>query len=1017
MAYNCFPFHLLAQEDNVRFEHIGREQGLTATSILSILQDHQGFMWFGTEDGLFRFDGYSMTAFKHDPLDSTSLGNDQVFVILEDHTGTLWLGTAGGGLNRFDRTTEQFTRFKHNPNNLNTLSADVISALYEDRKGNLWIGTWEGLNRLNLDSEQIIRFMHDPENPYSMSPFWINYILEDSSGNLWVGTNGGLSRFDQGTGDFTHFFPGLEGVYNPKVNNVGPVFEDGSGILWLGVRGALARFEAEQPHFTHFLKTERIESVYSIHEDSRGAFWIGTNRALYRFSSTHDTQLLHGGEEPFGLEGRAIQDIYEDNTGTIWFATDQGGYRYDPGRYRFMHLINDPNDANSLSQNRVRAMAEDSSGSLWIGLAGEGLNKYDPKTRLFQHSFPGLENKGFSVGPSSRNYTILNLHVDHFGVLWIGQWIGLGRYDPQKRKFQRFVHDPDNSSSLSGNNVQSIYEDRTGTLWVGIYDEESAALNRFDREQERFTRFDLNLENASGLGKGAGGVSSISEGRSGRLWFATYGSGICLFDRESETFSRFTHIPGDPNSLSHGWIGAVHEDRKGILWAAPWYGGLNKLDPESGQVKIYTEKHGLLSNQISSITEDDHGRLWLAAKNGLSRFDPHSETFRNFDRDDGLLNTDFSSNVSLKSKTGHMFFGGENGIDYVHPDSIQDNPYIPPVVFTRFSRFNSGDSNHKAIIERGISKKSRFELSYQDHILTFEFAALNYRNSHKNLYAYKLEGFHDDWIQLGSKHEVTLTNLDPGEYTLRVKGSNNDGVWNEEGASLIINISPPWWQTYWAYAFYFVIALTFLYAVRKYELKRILLRNALEKQSFESRKLKEVDEMKSRFFADISHEFRTPLTLILGPFQKVLGKITDRDMREDLRVMQRNAYRLQGLVDQLLDLSRIEAQRMPLRAQQNDIVPKIKEWVASFASLAESRNIKLNSQFPEHPIVAWFDAEKLEKVVFNLLSNALKFTPDGGEINVQLSINNEQLSIKRTIIDHCLLLTVKDSGIGISPEQ
>lgn len=1007
---------LVAGDFDLKFERIGREQGLTDNTVLSILQDRHGFMWFGTMDGLFRFDGYGMTVYKYDPLDSTSLGNNNVFALLEDHTGTLWVGTAAGGLNRFDRKTEQFIRYKHIPDDPSSMSADVVSALFEDRNGDLWAGTWSGLNKIDLTTGEITPYINNPGDPASMSPHWIRSICEDSSGSIWVGTDGGISCLDRNSSKFTHFVEDPKDPYSLSSNGT-TVIKDIMGTLWIGTWSGLDRFDDKTERFNNFPVGARVTSIC---EGRRGVLWIGTDRHLLFFDrmTGRFTEIVLDPAKPINSNSDAIQTIYEDRTGTLWIGTINGVYRYDRGQERFHHLVHDPNKVNGLSENRIRAICEDREGAVWIGTAGEGLNKYDSRTGQFQHSFPGLENEDSSAD-FAKNIPISSLFADRFGILWIGQWIGLGRFDPQQQQFRRFVHHPEDPQSLSGNNIQSIFEDKTGALWVGAYFDGPEGLNRFDRQQQQFTRFDLTPENISGLGKGSGRIQSISENKkSGKLWFATMGGGVCLFDPVSETFTRFTHDPGNPNSLSHGWIGVVHEDQEGTLWTAPWYGGLNKLAPESGHVTIYTEQHGLPSNYISSIIEDDNGHLWLTTKNGLSRFDRSSETFKNFDHDDGLLNTDFDyRNVSLKRKTGEVYFGGENGIDFVHPDSIRDNPHVPPVVFTGFIRYNSSEASGQAIVEKGITEKRHFDLSYQDHTLTFRFAALNYRAPHKNQYAYKLEGFQEEWIELGNRHEVTLTNLDPGNYTLRVKGSNNDGTWNEEGASLIINISPPWWRTGLAYTFYTLFLGLTLYGLRRFELRRAGLKNELERQHFEAEKLREVDQLKSRFFANISHEFRTPLTLITGPLDKLLSEDLPLSTKQQFQLMKRNAHRLKILINQLLDLSKVEAGKMKLAASFGDIVQLVRTMTLSFASMAERKNINLVFQSSPEQINAWFDRKKLDKIIANLLSNALKFTPEEGRVSVNLSVGSGHPNSKMPSADNCLLITVRDTGIGIPAER
>lgn len=1020
------PAYLLAQNEGLQFERIGREQGLTASSVLSIMQDHQGFMWFGTTDGLFRFDGYGMTVYKHGPSDSTSLGNNYIWTLLEDADGTIWVGTSSGGLNRFVRENEQFIRYRHDPKNPNTISSDVVLSLCQDSNGALWADTFQGLNKIDPERREITRFEHNPEDSASLSPYWIFSVFEDDEGSLWLGTEGGLSRLDVQTGKFEHFVDYFRDPARMGVNRTTAAMIDPAGTVWMGSFEGLHRFDRITRRFSPFYSGVGITSLM---QERSGILWIGTATHLLRFDpkTNQKDKFFHQANNPYSLSNNRIQCVYQDRTGALWFGTENGVNRLDREQQPFRHLVHNPEDTNSLSSNRIADIHAGRSGAIWVanwGNQGIAIDKIDGETKQVFRNLPGLQREDLKPGKG-----IYHLFEDRSGKLWVSM-DGLGRYDPKHGQFTLFLHDSNDPHSLIVNDLECTYEDRTGRLWVATYHYGPTDASKFDRNQRRFTHINLVPENQASFSP-KNGIASISEGQSGRLWFATKGDGIFLLNPGSNEFIRMTHDPGNPNSLSHNWVKIVHEDRQGTLWAAPWMSGLTKYDPETGQFTVYTEADGLPGSDITTMVEDDRGHLWLTTQYALSRFDPRTETFKNFDRDDGLINDGFQSwHASAKSQTGELFFGDRNGIDYVHPDSIRDNPHIPPVVFTKFVRYNSSEASGQAIVEKGVSEKRRFDLTHEDHTLTFEFAALNYRAPHKNQYAYKLEGFHDDWIHLGNKHEVTLTNLDPGEYTLRVKGSNNDGVWNEAGASLVINISPPWWQTGWAYAVYVILFGLALYGLRRFELRRTQLKNELERKDFEAQKLQEVDRMKSRFFADISHEFRTPLTLMLGPVEKILPAIENKERREDLRVMQRNARRLQRLVEQLLDLSRIEARRMPLRAQQADIVPKIKEWAASFVSLAESKNISLNLHFPEQPIIAYFDAEKLEKIVYNLLSNAFKFTPEGGTVIVDLGFGNADFDAKQqeapairnpqSEIDEnrtFIQITVKDTGIGIAKDH
>ena len=1007
------PVHLLAQKDNIKFERIQVVQGLRLGDILSIQQDSQGFMWFGTWDGLYKYDGYSLTGYKHDRLDSTSLGNNLIFSLYEDRAGTLWIGTAGSGLNRFSSEQEEFTRFVRNPNDPHSLNANVVRSIYEDRSGTLWVGTWNGLNKFDRDTGKFTRVLCDPEpkNPSAPDSYGVLSIFEDRSGTLWVATTGrGLHMLDRETGEFTRFVHDPGNAHNLSSNVVLSIHEDRSGTLWVGTAKGLNRFDRENEQFRRFVHDPKnpyslsANNIWSIHEDRTGRLLIGTDDGLNIFEPNKEqfVRLVHEPKNLHSLSSNVVQSIHEDRTGALWIGTADGVNRLDREQQRFAHFVHDPGNPHSLSHKSVGAIHEDRSGTLWVGTEG-GLNKLDRDTGQFRHFVHDPKN------PHSLSHNnVTSVHEDRSGTLWVGTRGGLNRFDRDTEQFMRFVHDPENPHSLSANDIWSIHEDRTGTLWIGTA---PGGLNRFDREQESFTHFVHDPNDSRSLGNNV--VTSIYEGSSGMLWFGTGGGGINRYDREREQFTLFVHDSDNPRSLSHDWVGVVFEDHAGTLWAATWYGGLNKLDHDTKLFTLYTEKNGLPTNHICNIEEDEHSRLWLGTLNGLSRFDPQSETFRNFDVDDGLKNNLFNWNACIKSRSGELFFGGDNGIDYFHPDSVRDNPHIPPVVITRFTRYNSGDAEGNPIIEKGISERQYLDLSYDDRILTFEFAALNFRNPLKNQYAYKLEGFNEDWIQLGTKHDVTFTNLDPGEYTLRVKGSNNDGIWNEEGTSLRITVIPPWWRTRWAYGLYVLLFMTALYGIRDYELRRLQLRNALKIKNVEAEKLQELDRLKSRFFASISHEFRTPLTLILGPVEKWLNGMRQKEMQADFHIVQRNARRLQQLINQLLDLSKLEAGKMRLHAAPGNIVELMRMIVMTFESLAKQKGIDLQFRAEEEEIRAYVDRDKLEKILTNLLSNAFKFTENQGEVAVAAAVGKNELPTAAGFVE----IRVSDTGVGIPEDQ
>ncbi len=999
-------WHPAFTQSALKFDRLGKEQGLTSGSVQTILQDYQGFMWFGTRDGLFRYDGIIITAFKHDRYDSTSLGNNSIFVILEDHENVLWLGTAGGGLNRFDRQTEKFQRLRHDPDNPNSLSADVISALYEDENGAIWAGTWEGLNRLDRDRTTITRYLHDPNDSASMNRSWVRSLCEDSSGWLWIGTEWGTSRLDPNREYFNHYYYDPDNPNTLTGNHMSAIVNDQTGNIWFGGWGGISRFDFAQGHFIRYVN-EGVVSAMII--DPAGDLWFGSDKGIFRFDyKTNQLEKINRDKnEAYSLIGNSTNAFYLDQNNILWLGGGKGVHRLDKRQFRFDHIARRSEIDNDLYYKRITAVYEDQNGDIWLG-ATDGhtfnepleITKYERKSGIFNFRMPGLSQSDLQKGMG-----VNHIFQDQFGILWFAMRQGLFSYDPIRQKSKYFTRDSDNPKSLSGNYVKVVHEDQNGTLWVGTSQEGPGGLNKFDREKEQFTRFDLFPKELRPKGDGprSNGVTAISEDSSGRLWVSTQGGGIAVFDTNTDTFTSYKHDPDNLNSLSHDWVGVVHVDLNGLVWAAPWYGGLNKLDPANGEVTVYDERNGLIGSHIDNILSDGNGNIWVTTESKLARFDPLKETFEIFDEKDGVINKWYFSNAEFKNKKGELFFGGENGVVYFHPDSIQPNPHVPPMVITKFTRYNSGLAEKQAIVERGMSVKEAVNLTYQDHTLSFEFAALNYRNPEKNQYAYMLEGFNDDWVYIGHKQDVTFTNLDPGRYRLRVKGSNNDGVWNEEGVTLEINIAPPWWQTWWAYIAYFLLAFGMLYGLRNYELNRQALRHDLQIKDVEASKLREVDRLKSRFFANISHEFRTPLTLIKGPVNQLLEGEYKGDKTAQYQMIIRNCNRLLRMVNQLLDISRLESGKIQLQATAQDIVALTRQLTMAFESLAGIRDISLKFTGPDTPVSVYLERQHYEKIIINLIFNALKFTPDNGKINVSLSVKDENVAV-----------VVKDSGIGIA---
>ncbi|MGH7594952.1 MAG: two-component regulator propeller domain-containing protein, partial [bacterium] len=1011
------PTTLLAQNRPVKFERIGLEQGLSQSTVYCILQDRQGFMWFGTQSGLHKYDGYSFTSYQQDVFDSTSISENVVWTIYEDHTGTLWAGDLNSAcVNRFERDTERFTRFKHDPNDPHSLSNGGINVIFEDHLGTLWVGTNYGINRFDREKEQFTRFIYNPEDSTSLHGYSVFSIYEDQAGTLWIGTGRWLNKLDREKEQFVHY------EVDPSAKPITAILEDRTGTLWVGSEGAgLKKFDRATGQLTPFFHDPKnprslsSDSVRVIYEDSFGTLWIGTWGGLDQFDYAQEqfTRFIHDPKNPYSLSDNVIWSICEDRSGILWIGTYGGGViKLDRGKEQFTKTAHEPDNPHSLSDNGAQGFYKDHSGTLWVGTR-KGLDRFDHKTKEVTHFFHNAKDPDSFGDLKART-----ICQDRFGMLWIGTNKGLDKFDPSTRRFSHYLHDPKNSHSLGANRVNLLYEDRAGTLWVGTY---GGGLNRFDRATEQFTRYTLEVKNPNSISGNI--VWAICEDSLARniLWVAT-SEGLNRFDRSTRQFTRFLNDPKNPHSLSDDYLGPLHVDRSGTLWVGTMGGGLNRFDHKVERFTHFTAKDGLCDNQVRGILEDDHGRLWLSTSNGLSRFDPRTKTFRNYDVADGLASNEFILPSQHKSADGEMFFGSFNsGFTKFHPDSIKDNPYIPPVVITAFKRYNTEDAEGIAIAEKGISAKKEITVSYQDNVLSFEFAALSYRNTLKNQYAYKLEGFDNNWIQLGAKRDVTFTNLDPGGYTLRVKGSNNDGVWNEEATSLKITVTPPWWRTRWAYAAYLMLFGAVLYGWRRFELNRVKLRNKLKMKNFEAQKLQEMDQMKSRFFANISHEFRTPLTLIAGPVEQMRTGEFKGNVQEAYEMILRNSRRLLRLINQLLDLARLEAGRLSLQTRPENIISFLKGLVLSFASAAERKRIKLSITAEEENLIVYFDRDKLEKIVSNLLSNALKFTPEDGSVTVAVgrgsSSQRRVPSAPAGATANSVDISVTDTGPGLPPDQ
>ncbi len=774
-----------------RFERLSVEQGLSQSWVRAILQDPQGYLWIGTEDGLNRYDGYDFKVFKHDLDDPGSLADSNITALLVDNADRLWVGTLNG-LDRYDPGSGTFVHYRTQAGNERSLAGMEISSLYQDRQGLLWVGSEDGgLSRYDAASDSFIRYQYDPSRPDGLSDNHVYSIVEDREGVLWVGTAaGGLNALDRQNGSFRSYRADPDDPLSLSSDAVRSVFEDSQGNLWVGTEtGGLNLFNRKAQTFTQFrnrpgdsnsLSSDEVRVIY---EDGNGTLWIGTKAGINRLDRPRG-RFIHyryDSSDIYSVSSDSIWTLYEDRGGILWIGTGGGGLsKYAGSLQKFKLYQHRPTQAATLSDSDVLAVTMDAYGYLWVGTQFGGLNRVDRtgnNVRIFRHD-PLVED---SIGGDD----VRALLVDQSGRLWVGlNRGGLDYYEPFANRFVHLKNSPEDPASLAEDRVTALFEDRDGVLWVGLW---TMGLDRYDPESSTFTHIRHNPSNPNSLVDNR--VRAIYQDRQGLFWIGTYG-GFSIWDAALNQFTNYSYDPDDPTSLSNDIVRAFYEDEYGNMWIATYGGGLNYFDRQEQTFTRYTIKDGLPNNSLYGILADGRGHLWISGNSGLTRFDPRRETFRNYSAKDGLQGDEFNGGAFFQSPQGELFFGGINGLNAFFPEQVLDNSNVPPVVVTAFRKFNT-------VVKTDLQPGETIELNYSDNFISFDFAALDYSAPQRNQYTYMLEGFDRQWVNAGSRRYVSYTNLRGGDYVFHVRGSNSDGIWNVEGFSVNIRITPPFWETWW----------------------------------------------------------------------------------------------------------------------------------------------------------------------------------------------------------------------------
>jgi diguanylate cyclase (GGDEF)-like protein len=789
---------------NVRFEHLSLEQGLSQSGVNCILQDRRGFMWFGTQDGLNLYDGYGFTVFKHDPLEPGSLSHNAVWALHESRDGTLWIGTDGGGLNRWDPAKAAFQHFHHDDADPKSLGNDRVRAIQETRDGHLWVGTdGGGLSRLDRATGTFTHFRAKPGSINDLSGDRVRALLEERGGQLWIATDGGgLAAFNPAQGTFTAYRHDPKDPRSLSDDRVRAVFEDRDGVLWVATyTGGLNRLDRATGTFTCFrhdaanARSLSEDRVRALHQDRSGVLWVGTDGGLDEWrSETGDfVRYRHRAADPTSLSDDRVMSIFQDRGGVLWVGTQGGGLnRWNMNTGSFALYRVDPSAPSTLSSNTITALATGPDGLVWVGTY-QGLNSLRrPEGTVVNYRYDPADPRSLS------DDRVMSVLVDRKGRLWVGTLEGgLNRLDAASGSFTRFRNDPKDETTLSGNGITSLLETRDGALWVGIF---RGGLNRFDAETGKITRYRHDAKVATSLGSDS--VVALSQDASGALWVGTEDAGLNRFDPWSGAFTRFPSGPPAAGNLGGATVFCIHEDQQGDLWVGTLGAGLHRWraeDRRAGRIVFtrYTERQGLPNDSVYGILEDDSGDLWLSTNRGLSRFDTRREAFRNFDTAHGLQSNEFNFGAYHRAQNGEMFFGGNGGFNAFLPERVRTNDNVPPVVLTALYRLG-----RRVNIDAELAGPGGIRLGHDDYVVSFEFAALDFAAPERNRYSYKLEGLDRDWNEAGSVRRASYTNLSPGHYTFRVRGSSSDGVWNEAGVAVPITVLPPPWRTWWAYTLY-----------------------------------------------------------------------------------------------------------------------------------------------------------------------------------------------------------------------
>lgn len=982
------------------------EQKFSQNTISAILEDEEGFLWLGTRKGLDKYDGINVWKYQASKNDSSSIPNSYIEALYETKDGTIWVGTLGGGLSKFDKSSMSFTTY--NDRSAIKFSGKTVTSVLEDSHNNLWIGTENnGLYYFDRANELFIQYRQNDDDPFSISGNNVTGLVQDKKGNIWIGTwGGGLNLFNPNTKRFIRYLHHSNNPGSLRSDVVRSLHMGSNGNVWVGTNKGICKVRYDQSGKYIFESVDigveefGVLVVLTLMEDSKNRLWVGTENngvCVLDINTDEFRWYTYDPGQEYSIKNNSIWSIYEDRSGVVWIGTfNKGLFKVDFNQRKFLKYQHHPYNKTSLSNSSVSSFAEDNKGNIWVGTDGGGLDYWERETNIFKHY--NKSNKKLMANE------VLFLHTDRQENLWIGTWNG-GVY-LKKRNSEQLVKFPleHEFAVVSGKeNVLSIAETKDGKMWFAIF---RAGLLSYDTKTKKFQSYLYDERNQKGISSFR--LRTLYEDSKGVLWVGTEDRGLnrAVFSPEGIQFVKYQPSPNDKYAISDNSILSFHESDDGTLWIGT-AGGLNQYLPEKDGFLHYDLEFGLPDEVIYGIEEDEYQNLWLSSNQGIIRFNINDKSIRSFDLIDGVQSMEFFKQASYKLKDGHLLFGGINGFNLINPKDVLNTSSEPEVYLVDFKISNESVlPSPESVLDKNIKEAEKIKLKYDQNDFSFEFSQINFSQSSKNIYSYQLVNYDSKWQEAGNRREAYYTNVPSGTYEFRVRSTNNEGNWSTNEASILIEVLPAWYNTYWAYIIYVLIIIGLLIWAFQTLINRERLQTKLQVEHLELSKMQELDEMKSSFFANISHEFRSPLTLILGPLKAIKENPSLQITRDQAGIMLRNSENLLNLINQLLELSKLESGKMRLELVTTDIVKFLKPVVHSFSSMANRRNIAYKINAPKEPVQLSFDKDKLEKIIVNLLSNAFKYTNDFGKIELSL------IQLENKIVIHVI-----DDGIGISEDN